>query len=270
MTRSHNFCKPCTLAAPAVHTLGQSVVAWLHSVLSFFLAINLARTVDVDGIKREGQAGDVYLQSVHKARTLVRTAEAYLQSLYDDGASLLLIITTATSSRIGLTSAPCERVRSLAASLKNNVVQAFQTLEALLAVGQEQAVKGPSDFRRSIEWRASRIPIGDLEGLVNGLTFEDDSNDEGGDFVDMVHVFGRKTGPRKPSAKRSPSPAALYSNPSQTSESSLEPPHAHVENGTPLPSQPTNNTPGPPSPASHPGSEGAVASVEDEGNRSSA
>jgi son of sevenless-like protein len=105
-------------------------------VLSFFVDINLARTVDVDGIGREGHSGDVYLQSVHKARTLVRTVEARLQSLFDDGASVLLAITTPASLQTGQMSSSSERVRSLVASLKINVVQAFQTLEALLAVGQ--------------------------------------------------------------------------------------------------------------------------------------
>jgi son of sevenless len=253
------------LAAPEAHTLGQNAVAWLHSVLSFFADINLARTVDVDGINREGHLGDVYLQSVHKARTLVRTVEAHLQSLNDDGGSLLLAITTPASQRTSPSNISSERVRSLVASLKNNVVQAFQTLEALLAVGQEQAAKGPSDYRGSIEWRMSRILTVDsnLGRTLQELASEDDSYDEGEDLVDMEHAFGRKPVALKPSA--SSSSAALYSNPSQTSESSLEPPHAHAENATPLPSNPTNNSVAS-SPQSTPGSDSVVGSLDDEGN----
>jgi len=254
------------LAAPEVHTLGQSAIAWLHSVLAFFADINLARTVDVDGINREGHSGDSYLQSVHKARTLVRTVEAHLQSLNDDGASLLLAITMPASQRASPMTISSERIRSLAASLKNNVVQTFQTLEALLAVGQEQAAKGPSDYRGSIEWRMSRILNVDsnLGRTLQELASEDDSYDEGEDLVDMEHAFGRKPAPLKPSASSS---SALYSNPSQTSESSLEPPQAHAENATPLPSHYTNNNTAS-SPSSLPGSESVLGSLDDEGNNS--
>jgi len=155
-----------------------------------------------------------------------------------------------------------ERIRSLAASLKNNVVQTFQTLEALLAVGQEQAAKGPSDYRGSIEWRMSRILNVDsnLGRTLQELASEDDSYDEGEDLVDMEHAFGRKPAPLKPSASTS---SALYSNPSQTSESSLEPPQAHAENATPLPSHYTNNNTTS-SPSSLPGSESVLGSLEDE------
>ena len=254
------------LAASEVHTLGQSAVAWLHSVLSFFADINLARTVDVDGINREGHTGDAYLQSVHKARTLVRTVEAHLQSLSDDGASLLLAITMPVSQRTSPLGVCSETVRSLAASLKNNVVQAFQTLEALLAVGQEQAAKGPSDFRGSIEWRMSRILNVDsnLGRTLQELASEDDSYDEGEDLVDMEHAFGRKPAALKPAASSS---SALYSNPSQTSESSLEPPQAHAENATPLPPYPTNNNAASP-PPSLLSSDSTQGLLDDEGNES--
>ena len=250
--------------------MGQSAVAWLHWVLSFFADINLARTVDVDGIGREGHSGDVYLQSVQKARTLARTFEAQLQSLFDDGSSVLLAITTPASLQSSPTSFPSERVRSLVASLKINVSQAFQTLEALLAVGQEQVAKGPSDHRGSIEWRMSRIVNIDsnFERTLKELASEDESYDEGGeDFVDMEHAFARKPALLRPSGslERSQSAAAMYSNPSQTSESSLEPPQVHSENGTRLPIYPDNHMTAIPSPPSLPGSDAAAGSLEDEG-----
>lgn len=235
-------------------------------MLSFFVDINFARTVDVDGIGREGHSGDVYLQSVHKARTLVRTVEARLQSLFDDGASVLLAITTPASLQTGQMSSSSERVRSLVASLKINVVQAFQTLEALLAVGQEQAAKGPSDYRGSIEWRMSRIVNIDsnLEQTLKELASEDESYDEGEDLVDMEHAFARKPAPLKPSVSIEQS-SAMYSNPSQTSESSLEPPQVYSEEPTPLSIYPNNNILSPPSP---PGSDAALGSLEDEGIKS--
>lgn len=260
--------------APAIHTLGQSALAWLHSVLSFFVDINLARTVDVDGINREGNSGDAYLQSVHKARTLVRKFEAYLQSVYDDGASLLLAITTPASLQTSTLGFPPERVRSLAASLKNNVIQTFQTIEALLAVGQEQAAKGPSDYRGSIEWRMSRILTIDsnLGRTLKELASEDDSYDEGEALVDIEHAFGRKPAALKPSAsmERNQGSSALYSNPSQTSESSLEPvSHGNAENAVSLTPYPTNITTAPPFSPSSPGSDVAVGLLDDEGTKSS-
>jgi son of sevenless-like protein len=237
-------------------------------VLSFFADINLARTLDVDGIGREGHSGDVYLQSVHKARTLARTFEAQLQSLFDDGTSVLLAITTPASLHNGPTSFPSERVRSLVASLKINVTQAFQTLEAQLIVGQEQVAKGPSDHRGSIEWRMSRIVNIDsnLERTLKELASEDESYDEGGEeLVDMEHAFARKPAPLKSSLERSQSASAMYSNPSQTSESSLEPAHVHSEDVTPLTVYPDNNMTAIPSPPSLPGSDFAAGSLEDEG-----
>jgi len=262
--------KTCALPASAIHPLSQNGVAWLHSVLSFFADINLARTVDIDGIGREGQSGDVYLQSVHKARTLARTFEAHLQSLFDDGISVLLAISIPASLQTGPTSFPSERVRSLVASLKINVAQAFQTLEALLAVGQEQVARGPSDHRGSIEWRMSRIVNIDssLERTLKELASEDESYDEGGEeLVNMEHAFARKPAPLKPPAslERSQSSSAMYSNPSQTSESSLEPPLVYAEDATPLPVYPNNNMSGMSSPPSHPGSDVATGSLEDEG-----
>jgi son of sevenless-like protein len=236
-------------------------------VLSFFADINLARTVDVDGIGREGHSGDVYLQSVQKARTLARTFEAQLQSLFDDGSSVILAITTPASRQSSPTSFPSERVRSLVASLKINVAQTFQTLEALLSVGQEQVAKGPSDHRGSIEWRMSRIVNIDsnLERTLKELASEDESYDEGGEeLVDMEHAFARKPAPLKPSGslERSQSASAMYSNPSQTSESSLEPPHVHSEDVT---RYPDNHMTAIPSPPSLPGSDAAAGSLEDEG-----
>jgi son of sevenless len=277
--RSAFHSKTSVFAAPEIDGLGRTAIAWLHSVLSSFADVNLARTVDVDGINREGQPGDAYLQSVHKARALVRTVEAYLQSLYDDGASLLLAIATPASLQTTPISPPSERVRSLAASIKNNIVQAFQTLEALLSVGQEQAAKGPSDYRGSIEWRMSRILNSDsnLGRTLKELQVasEDDSYDEGEDVVDMEHAFGRKPAP-KPSAslERSQSSSAMYSNPSQTSESSLEAlPRARAESAAPVLSwgaQPnaSSSTTNPLSPLPlTPSSDVATALLDDEGDK---
>ncbi|KAI0250783.1 ras guanine nucleotide exchange factor domain-containing protein [Lactifluus subvellereus] len=254
-------------SAAEIDGLCQSAIAWLHSVLSFIADVNLARTVDVDGINREGQPGDAYLQSVHKARALVRTVEAHLQSLYDDGASLLLAVTTPASLRTEPISPPSERIRSLTASLKNNVVQAFQTLEALLSIGQDQAAKGPSDYRGSIEWRMSRIINIDsnLGRTLKELALDHDSYDESEDVVDLEHALGRRPGPRpSTSLERSQSSSALYSNPSQTSESSLEAlPRALAESAAPPLSWTGSSPTTPPTPPSA-GSDAATGLLDDE------
>jgi son of sevenless-like protein len=240
-------------------------------VLSFFADVNLARTVDIDGINREGHSGDTYLQSVHKARALVRAVEAYLQSLYDDGASLLLAITTPPSFWTGPLSPPSERVRSLIVSIKNNAAQTFQTLEVLLSVGQEQAANGPSDYRGSIEWRMSRILTSDsnLGRTLKELASEDDSYDEEGEvLVDIEHAFGRKAAALKPSAALGAS--ALYSNPSQTSESSLEAvPRPRAEGAALLSWGTQNNTTASSTAApSSPPSEVAAGLLDDDGKGS--
>lgn len=242
-------------------------------MLLLFADVNLARTVDIDGINREGHATDAYLQSVHKARALVRAVEAYLQSLHDDGASLLLVITTPSPFWTGPSSPPSERVRSLTASIKNNVAQTFQTLEVLLSVGQEQAANGPSDYRGSIEWRMSRILTSDsnLGRTLKELASEDESYDEGEDFVDMEHAFGRKPAVLKPSTSLGAS--ALYINPSQTSESSLEAiPRSRGDIVAPLPSWGTQSntatsTPAPPSPPPIHGSEVTAAGLLDDDDK---
>ena len=237
-------------------------------MLSFFADTNIARIVDIDGINREGRSGDAYLQSVHKARALVRAIEAYLQSLYDDGASLLLAITIPPSFWTGPSSPPSERVRSLIVSIKSNVAQTFQTLELLLSVGLEQAASGPSDYRGSIEWRMSRILATDnnLGRTLKELASEDESYDEEGeDLVDIAHAFGRKTA-LKPSTSFGTS--ALYSNPSQTSESSLEAiPRPRAESAPPQPSwgaQNNTTTANSTTAPSSPPSEVAVGSLDDD------
>jgi hypothetical protein len=104
-----------------------------------------------------------------------------------------------------------------------------------------------------------------LGRTLQELASEDDSYDEGEDLVDMEHAFGRKPVTLKPAASSS---SVLYSNLSQTSESSLEPPQAHAEIATPLPSYPTNNSAASPPPSVLSG-DSAQGLLDDDGNESS-
>ncbi|KAI0061642.1 ras GEF [Artomyces pyxidatus] len=217
-------------AVDLVRIIGREVVAWLHTLLTFIADVNIARTVDIDGISREGQApnGDVYMQSVQKARALVRTLEAVVQSLYDDGTSLFLVIQSYPqywSSEIG---SYIDQLQSLVGALQVNTAQVLPTFEALLLIGQDQAAKGPSDYRGSIEWRMSRIINIDRslgQALSDMSAFEEDY-DEGEDVVDMrvMERVLRKPSVLKPSSSmdRSQGSSTFYSQPSQTSESSLD------------------------------------------------
>lgn len=134
----------------------RDLVGGISSFLDYISNIHIARHVDVDGISREpanSSDSDLYIDSVHNARLLVRTLEAALQALYDDGSALLLA--SSDSCRNG------ERGRnymdSLSASLKANLAIAHQTLESLLAIGHEQEDLSSGDYNGSIEWRMSRV-----------------------------------------------------------------------------------------------------------------
>ncbi|KAI0051128.1 ras GEF [Auriscalpium vulgare] len=211
-----------------VRKAGLDAVAWLQALLAFVSEVNLAQTVDLDDINGEGREaqaanGDAYVQSVQRARVVVRSVEAVLQALHDDGARLLLLLQSYSDSQATESTYDSEQIRALVKLLKLNVAQVPRSFEELYSIGQEQAAKGPSDYRGSIEWRMSRIMTIDrsLGQAINSLSaLEDDSYDEGEDVVDMrVMQRVRKPNALKTSASQG---STFYSNPSQTSESSLD------------------------------------------------
>ena len=71
----------------------RDLVGHVSTLLVFVANIHVARHVDIDGIGRElanASDDDLYVQTVNNARLLVRTLEAAMQSLYDDGSTFLL------------------------------------------------------------------------------------------------------------------------------------------------------------------------------------
>lgn len=177
--------------------------------------------MDIDGINVDNSLAsnrDLYLQTVETARALVRTLEVAVQALYDDGAAFLLFAQTVRSDIAGYP-IPTDSLRVLALSLRQNLDAVTQTCEALLSVGHEQAELGQGDYNGSIEWRMSRISMIDNQyGNVPPVPpkgFQDDD-----ELVDMELAFQR---PGSKSGRGQIDRGTIYRNPSQSSETSLEP-----------------------------------------------
>lgn len=139
----------------------QNVVAHLTTILDFIGNIDIAQHTDLDGVRLEAGQSRVhaqYMQVVDNARLIVRNLEAAVQSLYDDGISLSITIQnfeyaqTNAQDRMSLR----DRIDALIAAIIANVNLTMQSLEALLAVGFDQADIDKRDYLSSIEWRKSR------------------------------------------------------------------------------------------------------------------
>ncbi|KAI0754910.1 ras GEF [Daedaleopsis nitida] len=175
---------------------GQSASAYLSWLLQALCGINVARHVDVDGIRPESglpSTSPQYMQMVEKARTLVRTLEAVTQALYDDGMTVFMAVQAL--GRVELLN-PRERasyittVESIAPLIRSNCVLAAQTLESLLAIGHDQGSISQGDYRNSIEWRSSRINMADgsIASLTNRIAELTNGEDE---FINMEHAFAQ-------------------------------------------------------------------------------
>ncbi|KAI0316803.1 ras guanine nucleotide exchange factor domain-containing protein [Amylostereum chailletii] len=169
-----------------VQTVGQSSIASLQSLLEVISSINLSQTIDIDGMGGEGRAfgSDAYMQSVQRARALVRSVEAAVQALFDEGTSLFLAVQGYCSPRAP--SAGSDDILSLSSFLKTDATTVLETFEMLLLIGQEQADKGQNDYRGSIDWRASRLLSLDpsISQTLGALSsFEEAEYDEADDVV---------------------------------------------------------------------------------------
>ncbi|KAL7279895.1 hypothetical protein ACG7TL_006304 [Trametes sanguinea] len=211
---------------------GQNAVAYLSYLLHTLGGVNVAQHVDVDGIRPESglpSTSPQYMQTVEKARALVRTLEAATQALYDDGMSLFMTVQQlartellSANQRHGLTVS----IEATAPTVRSNCVLVAQTLEALLATGHDQALISQGDYRNSIEWRSSRINMADasITALTSRLADIPAGDDE---YVDMELAFSRpgmRTVPASTEASvaASSSSTAMYSSAGQPSQSSLD------------------------------------------------
>lgn len=144
---------------------GQDLITRLSSFLRFVADIHVAKHVDVDGIRQDAGSptNDLYIQNVEKARVQVRTLEAFTQSIYDDSATLFSLVQKIAGSEPGYNSGASERVAAfrlfsgLSTTLQTNLGAVKQTLEALLAVGHDQAELARGDHKSSIGWRKSTL-----------------------------------------------------------------------------------------------------------------
>jgi son of sevenless-like protein len=141
--------------------------------------VHAAKHVDIDGIQQEpGQspAHDMYMQSVTEARELVRTLEAAVQAIYDDSSSLLVAAQGLRQvDHDGISEEyyiNCRRLNSLASTLDANASLVFQTLDALVNIGLNQANIAGRDHRQSILWRESRRSM--IETRMRSLAAEDE------------------------------------------------------------------------------------------------
>lgn len=177
----------------------------MSAFLNFVSNIHVARHVDIDGIRQESTSdNELYSQTVEKARTLVRTLEAAVQSLYDDTADLLLSAQSVRELEPGQSrldrDAAYDYIDVLSTSLKANLAVVQQTFQALLAVGHDQADMAQGDYNGSIEWRMSRLSVIDNQfgGAVRPTSSFPgmyDMQDE--DVVDFEMAFSRPTnGPK--------------------------------------------------------------------------
>jgi len=172
----------------------RDLIGHVSTLLVLVANIHVARHVDIDGIGRElanATDDDLYVQTVNNARLLVRTLEAAMQSLYDDGSTILLTAQAMRSSQPRQEdNASREYLDALATCLKANLDVVRQSLEALLAVGHDQADLSQGDYNGSIEWRMSRLSVTPTQ---SDRTYRPGS---GISVVDMALAFSSQ--PRQP------------------------------------------------------------------------
>ena len=220
----------CTRPSDVV-TNCRDFLSMLSECIDYISTIHVARHVDVDGFNVDTGATpnrELYLQTVDKAKRLVRRLEVAVQAVYDEGASILMALQTL---RLATTDFPTSwhQLSALAAILQTNLGVVCEVLEALLTVGHDQADLGQGEYNGSIEWRMSRVSI--IESRIAAVaTFpravsassHSETEDE---VVNMEIAFRRPDSKPKPTGSdlSSNGPPSLYRNPSQSSETSLEP-----------------------------------------------
>jgi son of sevenless-like protein len=203
----------------------------LSECIDYISTIHVARHVDVDGFNVDTGATpnrELYLQTVDKAKKLVRKLEVAVQAVYDEGASILMALQALRSATTDFPAA-WHHLSSLMAIMLANLGAVRDTFEALLTVGHDQADLGQGEYNGSIEWRMSRVSI--IESRIAavatlprvvGASSQSETEDE---VVNMELAFRRPDSKTRVSGGElsSVGSSSLYRNPSQSSEASLEP-----------------------------------------------
>ena len=181
----------------------QELVTHISAFLSSIADINVARHVDIDGVRPSATtaANDHYARSVEDARRMVRELETVVQAVYDDSSALLLTSQSLPEDdrkvSYGEREASYDYVHRLSLSLRSNLGLVKQTFDRLLSVGRDQAELAQSDYNGSIARRENRLSH--ISAQVGGAIREQEAyqsdNDE---VVDFGTLFSR------PGAKKIP------------------------------------------------------------------
>lgn len=156
--------------AERLYAQSQALIAHLSSLLTFIANVHIARHVDIDGIRRD-ESGDsdneLYNQTVENGRLLIRTLEAAMHSLYEDGSAFFSAIQSTRRPDEGLPrhggDASVDCLDSFAVSIEANLGVVSQCFEALLSIGHDQADMSQGDYNGSIDWRMSRLSMIDTQ-----------------------------------------------------------------------------------------------------------
>jgi len=165
--------------------------------------IHVARHVDIDGLGPDSEPAlnELYARTVDRARILVRTVEAAVQAVYDDGMYLFMQVQALREKETGQVgqqqSALSEALLLTTTHLKTNLTLVQQTLEGLLSVGYEQADMSNGDYLGSIERRMSRQSLIGVQfgGALRPLSSLPRSLHEE-DFVQMEDAFTNRPAPK--------------------------------------------------------------------------
>ncbi|KAF9013345.1 ras guanine nucleotide exchange factor domain-containing protein [Cyathus striatus] len=200
----------------------QDVVTQLTTFLTLVSDIHVARHVDIDGIGQGGApTNERYLQTVENARRHVRRLETIIQAIYDDSAALFVAAQKVPDAESQHSASEQAAIYDLIDSLSSlcvaNLGLVKPSLEALLAIGHEQADMAQDDYNGSIEHRMSRLSV--ISNRFGGSLRPNSSNlyDLDDDIVDDAFVFapGAMT---RPVQKTSNDPFPLTNGTSSASE----------------------------------------------------
>ena len=198
-------------------TDGFGLLSYISSFLNSLNDVNVAQHVDIDGVQAANHPQ--YMQTVEKARLLMRTLEAAVQALFDDSTTLFLTIGSHRASSVATEReriSQYEYVDAMLTAIRSNLGVVIGVLDALVAVGHDQAEVGQQSYRNSIEWRRSRLHIeeGDIDIVAPSLQPPQE------DVVDMELAFSNQGSSRTMHSLDTAS-ATVYSGSTHFADSSL-------------------------------------------------
>ena len=182
---------------PAIVLHGQEGLKCLVLFLGLIADINVARALDFDATTSNDPS---YVQSVARAKELVRTLEATVQAAFEDGAVLLNVIQSVraidTVAQAGIR--PWDLLLIVLPNLRGNITNVCSNITALLELAQSQAeacakggVVGSIGLRDAALFDDARVnlpPRNESESQPhNGVGHSRDASEE--DIVDLGDVL---------------------------------------------------------------------------------